>query len=265
MERFGSLFGYHFLPHVIGHADRKARVERFFHYVENNFLAGRSFDDWHDLNRQARQWCVEQANRRNHRKLGMSPEAAFLMEKSRLRPLPPHLPPVFQTLHRKVDIEGYITVDTNRYSAPERLIGTTLDVHKQWDRIKLYHRRKVVADHPRVIGRRDCRCTDPAHHSARTRKEAKARRNEQEKALLGKHEILDQYVAALKKRKAGSSARQLRSLLHLYRTYDRNYFLQAIVQAFYYGLFDIKRLEQMILARVATHYFDGDNSEKKDP
>ena len=56
MERFGQIFGVQFIPHAIGDADRKAKIERNFDYVESNFLAGRTFKDWHDLNEQAKRW-----------------------------------------------------------------------------------------------------------------------------------------------------------------------------------------------------------------
>ena len=32
-------------------------MERPFWFIENNFLAGRTFTSWEDLNRQAREWC----------------------------------------------------------------------------------------------------------------------------------------------------------------------------------------------------------------
>ena len=122
--------GVGFVPHAVGDADRKARIERNFAYAEKNFLAGRTFSDWHDLNEQAKRWCEEVANRKVKRSLGMSPEAAYLMEKPHLTPLPPYIPPVYQTFYRTVDLEGYVHVDTNRYSAPERLIGKEVEVHK---------------------------------------------------------------------------------------------------------------------------------------
>jgi hypothetical protein len=53
MEQFGQIYGVKFVPHNIGDADRKARIERNFSCVENNYLAGRTFLDWHDLNGQA--------------------------------------------------------------------------------------------------------------------------------------------------------------------------------------------------------------------
>src|SRR6266436_5541810 len=57
MEVFGERFGFRFVAHAIGNANRSARVERPFSFIENNFLAGRAFASWEDLNNQARQWC----------------------------------------------------------------------------------------------------------------------------------------------------------------------------------------------------------------
>jgi ParB/RepB/Spo0J family partition protein len=57
MEAFGERFGFQFVAHAIGDANRSARVERGFWFVENNFLAERTFSSWEDLNQQAREWC----------------------------------------------------------------------------------------------------------------------------------------------------------------------------------------------------------------
>src|SRR5262249_8975247 len=57
MAAFGERFGFEFVAHAIGDANRSARVERPFDYIENNFLAGRRFADFDDLNSQARAWC----------------------------------------------------------------------------------------------------------------------------------------------------------------------------------------------------------------
>src|SRR3990167_153255 len=58
MESFARIFSFHFKAHEIGHADRKAHVERNFYYAEMNFLAGREFVDLADLNTKAKQWCL---------------------------------------------------------------------------------------------------------------------------------------------------------------------------------------------------------------
>jgi transposase len=54
MVAFGQIYDFVFIAHAIGDANRSARVERPFYYVEKNFLAGRRFSSWDDLNAQAR-------------------------------------------------------------------------------------------------------------------------------------------------------------------------------------------------------------------
>ena len=41
MAAFAERFGFTFAAHEKGDANRSARVERPFDYIENNFLAGR--------------------------------------------------------------------------------------------------------------------------------------------------------------------------------------------------------------------------------
>jgi len=264
MEAFGQHFGVTFRPHRIGHADRKARVERLFSYIEKNFLAGRTFTGWDDLNRQARLWCQEVANRRVMEALGMSPDEAYLMEKSHLNALPSYIPPVFKPYYRYVDTEGYITLDTNRYSVPERFVGLTqqLEVLCYWEKIEVYHKRVKIAEHPRIIGKKQCRITDPCHHKTPWQRAPRQSPSPEEKALCGRSEALDQYVAALKKRPGRCGARLLRRLLDLQRTYPKDAFLRAVEEALHYGLYDLARVEQMILAYVARDFFNlGDGDE----
>jgi hypothetical protein len=262
MERFGQIFEVKFIPHAIGHADRKAKMERNFAYAEQNFLAGRAFTDWQDLNEQAKRWCQEVANQKVKRSLGMSPEAAYLMEKPHLTPLPPYIPPVYQTFYRTVDVEGYVQVDTNRYSVPERLIGKEVEVHKLWDGIKVFFKSQKVADHPRLLDKRETRITANGHHPPFNRQRAHEGPSVEEKALLGQHEWLDQFVEGLKRRSSGRGVRSMRRLLDLKRTYPPEAFEKAILEALRYGLYDLPRLEQMILSHVAGDFFNIEAEER---
>lgn len=255
MERFGHIFGLRFVPHAVGDADRKARMERNFSYVEGNFLAGRSFTGWPDLNEQAKRWCVEVANRKVKRALGMSPEEACLLEKPHLQPLPPYIPPVYQTLYRTVDIAGYVRLDTNRYSVPERLIGKQVEIHKLWDRVEVFFHYHKVADHPRLIDKRETRITAKGHHPPLNRYKAHSGASKEEEMLSGHYEWLDHYIHELKKRASGRGVRQLRRLLDLKRTYPPEAFQKAVQEALHYGLYDLSRLEQMILSHVAGDFF----------
>jgi len=57
MAAFGERYGFQFVAHAIGNANRSARVERPFWFIETNFLAGRTFSSWENLNQRAREWC----------------------------------------------------------------------------------------------------------------------------------------------------------------------------------------------------------------
>lgn len=255
MAAFARMYGVEFFAHAIGHSDRKARVERPFHYIENNFLAGRVFSDWQNLNQQALRWCEQIANAKPKRVLGMSPQAAYVQEKPHLIALPGYRPPIYQTHYRVVDIEAYIALDTNHYSVPERLIGKKVEVHKYPLQVKIFWRQKPVAEHARLIGRRQGRVTTPGHHEPLARQRTYRGPCIEEQALIGEDELLDRYVIQIKKRAPGRGVVRLRRLLALKRDYPRAAFLGALEQAMTYGLYDLERLEQLILERVAGDFF----------
>ena len=256
MEAFGELFGFRFIPHAVGHSDRKGRIERPFSYIEGNFLAGRTFDDWTDLNVQARRWCETVANAKPKRSLGMSPQAACLIEKPHLLPLPPYIPPVTRIHYRVVDTQGYVHLDTNRYSVPERLLGKKVAVHKRPAQVLVFQGQRLVAEHPRLIGQRDTDHLVKDHHRSLQRGKTPRGPSPQELALRGRDPLLDRYVAALKKRSPGRGVAKLRRLLALKQSYPAGPFLAAVAQALDYGLFDLARLERLILERVAGDFFD---------
>jgi transposase len=256
MVAFGELFGVAFVPHFIKHSDRKGRIERPFSYVENNFLAGRTFQDWTDLNAQARHWCEHTANASFKRKLGMTPKAAYVMEKPHLLALPSHIPQVTQICYRIVDTQGYVHLDTNRYSVPERLLGKQVTVHKRPEQVLILCGQQEVAAHPRVVGKRYTDHLIKTHHPSLQRGRTPSEPSPQEQALRGRDPLLDQYVAALKKRSPGRGVRKLRRLLELKRSYPAEPFLAAVKQALQYGMFDLTRLERLILERVAGDFFN---------
>jgi transposase len=75
MVAFARALGFAFSAHHIEHPDRKGRIERPFAWIEKNFLAGRSFIDFDDLNRQALAWCRGVANQKPSRVPRMPPGA----------------------------------------------------------------------------------------------------------------------------------------------------------------------------------------------
>lgn len=256
MEHFGKIYSTEFEPHWLGDPNRKARVERPFYYVERNFIPGRTFHDWQDLNQQAEHWCRHTSNPKHKRSLGMSPDAAYIMEKPSLQPLPPFTPPVYLSCYRVVDIQGYVQLDTNRYSVPHAFIGTKLEVQKHWDKILIYDKQRGVAEHKRIIDKKDTRATLPGHHPPLNREKSHQGPTKEELLLLGKNEDLDQYVEHLKKRSKGRGVLNLRRLLNLQRSYPHEPFMTGIRKALTYGLYDLARLEKIILDNIAGDFFD---------
>jgi hypothetical protein len=62
-------------------------------------------------------------------------------------------------------------------------------------------------------------------------------------------------VSEIKKRSTGRGVARLRRLLNLKRTYPAEPFLAALAKALAYGLYDLSRLEKMIIEQVAGDFF----------
>ena len=262
MHAFARTLGFDFRAHRIHHPDRKGRIERPFSYVEGNFLPARSFTDFADLNCQALAWCHDVANCKPKRALGMSAEAAYLIEKPHLQPLPAVLPPVYEVLERVVDLHAYVSVDTNRYSVPERFVGQSVTVYKHPAHIRILRRDTEIAVHPRLVAQRDARHTLAEHHPTPTRADRAVALEQQ--LLRGDHAVLARYSAALKQHARGRGLRALRRLIEMKRTYPAQPFLTAIEEALQFGLFDLARLETLVLRRVAGDFFDLDAAGDED-
>lgn len=266
MKAFARSLGFEFMAHRLNDPNRKARIERPFAWIEGNFLPGRRFDSFEDVNAQARRWCMEVANAKPKRSLGMAPEAAYVLEKPHLRGLPALLPSVYEVFERVVDLYGFVSVDTNRYSVPERLVGQTVTVYKHFERIDIHARRVLVASHARLVGVRDMRSTLPGHHTVPRREPRQPSLHAQ--GLCGQHPLLDRYVAALAQHRRGRDTRALQRLLQIKRTYPLQPLLAALEQALKYGLFDLVRLERLVLRHVAGDFFaldDHDQDQDCDP
>lgn len=258
MEAFGAIYGMRFCAHAIGHANRSALVERSFHYIENSFLPGRVFRDWSQLNAAARNWCDKTANNTLKRALGMTARQAYQSERPFLKPLPVVKPPVYQALSRTVDMYGYVTVDTNRYSVPERLCGKPVEVQKGLYDLCIFYKNRPVVTHARIVDRREAKCTVPGHHQPMSRKNA-SRKIPLMRKLSGHSPDLDAYVANMAAGRGSTTTRRMQRLLAIKRNYPAKPFDRAVARALHYGVYDLDRLEKIVLTCVAGDFFDLDN------
>lgn len=253
MAAFGERYGFRFQAHEKGDANRSARVEAPFKRIERAFLKGGRFADFADLNEQARATC-QKWNAAWSNKLHASRRELFQSERLHLRPLPLHVPEVYQLHMRVVDAEGYVHLNRIRYSAPYPLIDRPLEVRETKDRVDLYDGPRRVASHARVAGPLDTRVTDPAHRPPRGEGRHKQGPPPEIAALELSEPRLASYLAALVTRTGGRRP-PLRRLLSMLRDYPRDPFLAALAEAERYGLYDLDRLERMVLRQVAHEYF----------
>ena len=256
MEGFARRLGFHFEAHELGDANRSARVEKSFWFFEINFLAGRTFTDFADLNARAREWC-DRVNGEYKRALRTKPVELFAREKTALKPLPLHVPVVYQLHHRVVDMEGYVHVNTNRYSTPLGLIGRRVEVREGKDVVEVFEGPRKLATHKKVMEPCNAYVMQSEHRPPRGhRKEHEPARDV--KVLLEVGGAVAQYMAGLKERfpaKATLAARQLRRML---REYPREPLEEALTSARTYGLYDVDRVERMTLRLIGNEFFNLD-------
>jgi hypothetical protein len=264
MEAFGDRFGFRFVAHESGDANRSARVERPFHFIENNFLAGRTFAGWEDLNEQARQWC-DKVNATYKKHIRAIPRELFAIERVHLKPLPVWIPEVYRLDQRTVDVEGYVSVNSNRYSVPVSWIGRRVEVRETKNKIEIELDARNIVAHVRAATAEARRITLAGHKPPRGEGVKRGVPHPEEQAILAAAPELAGYMAAVKNKGRKVVALALRQLLRLVKEYPREPLLGAAAEAERYGLYDLDRLERMILRRVARDYFllreDMDNDD----
>ena len=154
-----SVSAFSFVAHAIGNANRSARVERPFWFIENKLPGRPHFASWGDLNQQARQWC-DKVNSTYKKHLRAVPRELFAVERLQLKPLPAWIPEVYRLHPRMVDVEGYVALHTNRYSVPLEWIGRRVEVRETQDKIEIQLDARQPGDAPPHCGGRAS--TDPS-------------------------------------------------------------------------------------------------------
>jgi hypothetical protein len=252
MAAFAERFNFQFVAHELGDANRSAHVERQFWHIERNFLAGRSFASWQEMNQQARQWC-DRVNATYKKHIRAVPRELFAVEQQHLRPLPVWVPEVYRLHERMVDVEGYVTVNTNRYSVPVDWIGRRVEVRETSSKIEIQLDARHLVTHQRVAEAEHRHVMLAEHRLPRGVKRPDP--HPEEALVLKAAPELAGYVAALKQHSRKLTVLALRQLLRMVREYPRQPLLAAVAEAERYGLYDLDRVERMVLRMVARDYF----------
>ncbi len=258
MRSFAERYGFKFRAHELGDKNRSGKVERPFSYIEGNFYAGRTFTDLKDLNRQAVEWCDRTSNAKFKRTIQAKPVELFQAERACLQPLPIYVPEVYALHHRIVDLEGYVNLHTNRYSAPDETIGRKVQVKETGDRIVIMSGNKTLCEHERIEARARKRSTLPEHQHTGRWKRGGAKGYPplpEETTLRQAAPELGQLVDEIKKKHGGRSARPIRKLHRMFLDYPTDTLRMVVAEALRYGLLDLKRIERMVLRNIAGDFF----------
>ena len=120
--------------------------------MKGNFLSGLNATDFAPINPAARLWLDGVANVRLHAETKRRPVDMHAEERGRLRPLPaPYDCAVVRPVH--VTNRCRVVVDANRYSVPPRYASRTLTLRLYAERLRLYDRDELVAEHLRSYER----------------------------------------------------------------------------------------------------------------
>lgn len=142
---------YGFVPRTcrVRRPRTKGKVERTIFYVQDNFLAGRSFADLADLNAQARHWTHSTANTRVHATTGRRP--LDLLVEEGLTPWSAARPyPVDRKSVRKVSAEALVRLERAAYSVPPEHVGQLVLVEEGELQIRIRCGDLVIAEHRRA-------------------------------------------------------------------------------------------------------------------
>jgi transposase len=148
---FANHHGFQIRACGVGQPQEKGRVENGVGYVKKNFLNGLELSDFQAVNHAARYWLDTVANLRVHGQTHQTPQELFPQEK--LRPLHPvpYEAAVVETV--RVNSQFRIKVDGNAYSVPCHYASRQLTLKRFPDRLLVYDRDKLIAQHVRRYDR----------------------------------------------------------------------------------------------------------------
>jgi transposase len=247
-------FGFRFWVHAPGHANRSARVERPFHYIENNFYKGRAFSSLDDANAQLRDWC-DRKNRRFQKHIRAVPIELFAAERPAMKPLPAYVPEVYALHVRRIDSDGFVNLHTNRYSIPDAILGRAMTLHETRSTVRVFDRRRLVFEHVKAESGAGLRITIPGHHPRGSVSAQKGAPTAEEAALRAADPMLGQFVDELRRRHGGRAVRSIRQLHRLWIDYPTDAVVRAVTAALPHDLLDLGRIERMVLRSLAGTYF----------
>ena len=247
MKQFARQYGFEFICHAIGHANRKAGNERSFYTVETNFFPGRSFKTLENMNQQAFDWATIRIPNRPVSKTKMIPAKAFEHEQEFLRKLSVYITPPYLVHKRGTDQYGYASIDGNFYWVPGKT-RFNVKVLQFYDHVEIYHKRKKLAKYKLPADGIKNKAFSPAG-----KPEPKYQPKHRTKPTAGEEKILrasanevDAYLTFALTMHGKTKHRFIRQLYSLYKKTALPVFVKAVQRALKYRIKNVDTIENII-------------------
>ena len=246
MAQFAKQYGFEFVCHEKGHANRKAGNERGFYTVETNFFPGRKFAGLEDINQQALEWATVRMANRPTTKTRLIPAQVFEYEKPYLNKLPSYVPAPYLALTRGTDQYGYAAVGSNFYWIP----GTDrsdVKVLQYADHLMIYRNRKLMGRYPIPADGVKNELVVPEGqqkppYKPKNRKKPSAK---EEKILRAAAKEIDAYLDFAIQHGVKQKHRFIRALYGLYRKIALELFIKTLNRALKYRITNINTIERI--------------------
>jgi len=143
-------YGFEPRPVARSRGNEKGRVERAIRYIRTAFFPLRAEHDIETLNREAAEWCLQTASRRQWpQDRRRTVEQAYLEERRHLLNLPGRPLPCHEQVEVTVRSSPYVHFDCNHYSIPHTRVQRSLTVIADLEVVRVLDGTEAVATHQR--------------------------------------------------------------------------------------------------------------------
>lgn len=225
---------YAFKPFAckVNDPDRKGKEERFFDYLERDFVRGGAWDSLEAMNVALRRWLDEVCNKRVHGTTRRVPDEAWAEERPLLTALPHARYGACDEELRKVGPDSVLSIRGTSYTVPAALAHQTVTVRLYSDRFEVLGQAGAMAFTRAYVpqAEKGRLVIDPTHYATVPRHGAKrstgvTRRLEDR--LVARFPSLVDLVAGLKVRMKGLVHVHLAALVRLADHHGDEPFLRA--------------------------------------
>jgi hypothetical protein len=161
---FANHYGFSVKTHQPYRPRTKGKVEPSVDYVKDNFLNGRVFASFDDLNAQALHWLNTTANVRLHATTKQRPVDLWAQEElTKVNAIAPYL--VGQQAQRRGGWDALVRFDRSRYSIPPEHAGQPVFVEAYAQKIVIRTGDLIITEHERATQPDSC-IVKPEHLAA---------------------------------------------------------------------------------------------------